>query len=986
MKKFKSSYVWAIAVWVVLAFVAVITLPNTTQLIKEKGQITLPSKSESSKANRLAKEVSGGKSGTDVTLVYHNDQGLTADQQDQIANKAKELKNDKSEYGIKSVTSAADGESVKSQVLSKNKQTELIVLTVSNKGSLINRAEKIQTNSKISGVKTYITGSDLLTDEFSQITEKGIQKTELIAAIFIFIVLILVFKSPIVPIISLLNVGVALVVSLGLIMNLAKYANLPLSDFTQVFLVVVLFGIGTDYNILLYDKFKEELIKGQDRHSAARNAQKSAGKTMLYSGSSVLIGFAVLILAQFSFYRSAFGVSIGVFILLAVLLSLNMFFMHWLGKRMFWPSKNFNKATTSKLWFGLSKTAIRRPFIALGLIGIFGGIFALNGYGTLNFNTADEIPDSNSKKQGYLIVQKDFSKGTASPTTLYIKSDKKLTNQADLATLDKLTDYLKKEKGIKQVMSVTQPTGKRIKALYLNKQLKTLTSGLTQSDKGLSTINSGLNSASSQISSANVQEQLQSVNTLAEGTEELQSGMSQLGSGIQQYVQGVQSLNSGLGTLSSGANTLSGGLSQTAQGSNELQEQYSQVNQQVQKLSSLQSQLSELSELTGSQSINTISNKLTEATSISNSINSGISSLNSAIGQINSSTPELTSGISEASSGSQELVSSGSELTNSTSTLLSGTQSVNSGVQELNQQLQSLGSQVTQLSSGLSSASTGINQVQDGLTSIKDYLHNLKDSYMGNEFYIPKSSLNNSSLKESYDAYFSKNHKIGTLSVILKDDPSSSKAMKTIQRLENDTKARLKGTSLENSQIAYGGETSQNDDLKELANSDFSRTAIIMLIGIGLALILVTRSIMQPLIILLTLIITYVTSMGITKWISGTFLGDDMLTWNTPFFTFIMLVALGVDYSIFLMMRYREELKNGNPATESILNAAKIIGTVVLSAVIILGGTFAALIPSGVTTLIQVAIGVITGLIILLLILPMTISAYIKNTYSDNSK
>ncbi|WP_334351466.1 MMPL family transporter [Companilactobacillus sp. HBUAS56257] len=965
MKKFKSSYVWAIVVWIILAFVAVITLPNTTQLIKEKGQITLPSKSESSKANKLAKEVSGGKSGTDVTLVYHNNQGLTTDQQYLIADKAKELKNDKSEYGIKSVTSAADSESVKSQVLSKNKKTELIVLTVSNKGSLINRAEKIQTNSKINGVKTYITGSDLLTDEFSQITEKGIQKTELIAAIFIFIVLILVFKSPIVPIISLLNVGVALVVSLGLIMNLAKYASLPLSDFTQVFLVVVLFGIGTDYNILLYDKFKEELIKGLDKHSAARSAQKSAGKTMLYSGSSVLIGFAVLILAQFSFYRSAFGVSIGVFILLAVLLSLNMFFMHWLGKKMFWPSKNFNKATTSKLWFGLSKTAIQRPFIALGLIGIFGGMFALNGYGTLNFNTADEIPDSNSKKQGYLIVQKDFSKGTASPTTLYIKSDKKLTNQADLATLDKLTDYLKKEKGIKQVMSVTQPTGKRIKALYLNKQLKTLTNGLTQSNKGLSTINSGLNSASSQISSANVQKQLQSVNTLAEGTEELQSGMSQLGSG---------------------ANTLSNGLSQTAQGSNELQEQYSQVNQQVQKLSSLQSQLSELSELTGSQSITNISNKLIEAASISNSINSGISSLNSAIGQINSSTPELTSGISETSSGSQELVSSGSELTSSASTLLSGTQSVNSGVQELNQQLQSLGSQVTQLSSGLSSASTGITQVKDGLTSIKDYLNNLKDSYMGNEFYIPKSSLNDSSLKESYDTYFSKNHKIATLSVILKDDPSSSKAMKTIQRLESDTKARLKGTSLESSQVAYGGETSQNADLKELANSDFSRTAIIMLIGIGLALILVTRSIMQPLIILLTLIITYVTSMGITKWISGTFLGDDMLTWNTPFFTFIMLVALEVDYSIFLMMRYREELNNGNSATESILNAAKIIGAVVLSAVIILGGTFAALIPSGVTTLIQVAIGVITGLIILLLILPMTISAYIKNTYGDNNK
>lgn len=107
----------------------------------------------------------------------------------------------------------------------------------------------------------------------------------------------------------------------------------------------------------------------------------------------------------------------------------------------------------------------------------------------------------------------------------------------------------------------------------------------------------------------------------------------------------------------------------------------------------------------------------------------------------------------------------------------------------------------------------------------------------------------------------------------------------------------------------------------------------------------------------------------------------DMLTWNTPFFSFIMLIALGVDYSIFLMMRYRDDASAIPDVRRRILHAATIIGTVVISAAIILGGTFAALIPSNVLTLIQVATAVIVGLIILVITLPIIMSAMIKWTY-----
>ncbi|MNI85392.1 putative membrane protein YdgH [compost metagenome] len=91
-----------------------------------------------------------------------------------------------------------------------------------------------------------------------------------------------------------------------------------------------------------------------------------------------------------------------------------------------------------------------------------------------------------------------------------------------------------------------------------------------------------------------------------------------------------------------------------------------------------------------------------------------------------------------------------------------------------------------------------------------------------------------------------------------------------------------------------------------------------------------------------------------------------------------MILALGVDYSIFVMMRYNE--LEGEPS-ERIIRASRDIGGVILSAALILGGTFAALIPSGVLTLIQVAAVVIIGLVLLSLIaMPVLLPALIGLT------
>lgn len=98
---------------------------------------------------------------------------------------------------------------------------------------------------------------------------------------------------------------------------------------------------------------------------------------------------------------------------------------------------------------------------------------------------------------------------------------------------------------------------------------------------------------------------------------------------------------------------------------------------------------------------------------------------------------------------------------------------------------------------------------------------------------------------------------------------------------------------------------------------------MIMLAGIALVLIWITRSFWQPVFIIASLLLAYGASMGLTH-----VLGTDQLGWNVPFFSFIMIIGLGVDYSIFMMMRYRED---GGHAVNAIVDAARYIGGVVIS-------------------------------------------------------
>ncbi|MDG4988375.1 MMPL family transporter [Lactobacillus johnsonii] len=1197
--KLLKNHLGALIAWIAILLIAVFSLPNVDALTRQHSEISLPKDVQSSIATNIESKWGHGQDNTYVVgVVFNKKHGkLTSSDKEKIDNTIRFLKDNKKKLGIKSMMTPNDNYATKAQLISKDKTTEIVQLNIANDHSTVSNVNKTLTKAvKTPGVRTYVTGVRILEDDFSASVQDGIKKTELITIFFIFIVLVIVFKSPIVPIISLLTVGVSFITSFSIVTNLVEKFNFPFSNFTQVFMVIVLFGIGTDYNILLYDKFKENLSKGMSNYEATNDALRKAGKTILYSGSSILIGFSALGLANFSIYRSAVGVAVGVAVLLVVLLTLNPFFMAVLGKKLFWPVKKFEGESNSKLWHALSKGSLTHPIIYLVVMAVAVLPFALFYSNNLNYDDADEISNSTPSKAGLLVLQDHFSIGTPEYSTLYIQSKDKLDNEKSLKEIDQIVKKIQADPDVKFASSVTEPNGKSIKRLYVDNQLGTVNSGVNTARNGLGTLSNG----SKQITNGAVQLQ-NGANQLSNGTGRLQAGANQLASGTTRLQNGAEALRSGTMRLATGAGRLESGTLNLQQGAvqlengtiklangaaslqsgtqslqngtqalvnglntmsaqlsgqmnsatkaqlDALQKGLPQINNGIQQLnqalgqssssvdtaglkanltdvgtqaktigdnltqagntlkglqssgaglsdsekaeltqayaqamdsaklndqqkqamsaafsqilgkvesastqktqnltSSLQSvagniqaageadkklgesannvgnTLQTLQGLMGQvdnlkQQVNTLATAsntaLPGATTALNQLSSGLTQVQGAVAQgaagasrLNDGAARLNSGAGQLASGLQAGVAGSSQLANGAGQLNTGLQSGLNGTNQLANGIGQLNSGAGQLSSGIGQLNggakqlangagqiasnnpkitAGIDKVNNGLGAGQEYLTGLADSAAGKTFYIPANMIHSSSFKPALDNYMSSDLKSTKIIIILKMNPASTEGAKKAHEISNMVKKSVKGTSLAGSTVAMGGQSEKIYDTQETASSDFLRTAIIMLVGIGIALIFVTRSVLQPMFILGTLVIAYLTSLSINQWIVKAVLGRSLLAWNTPFFSFIMIVALGVDYSIFLMMRYRElgEVNPGWSTSQRMLEACDIIGTVVISAAIILGGTFAALIPSGVPTLIEVALCVDIGLLLLVFLLPINMSAAMKITY-----
>lgn len=1027
---------WAIlVVWVVLAAVLTVFLPDLNAIINDRGNVMLDSGYPSQQAQKLMNNLSmtKGKSGI---LVFTDKNKLSAADKENISAGLQKLKDNKEALGITGVVDIFDTPKAESQLVSKDGTTMLVQFTYEKNGRDIKaiRAE-LEAQVKDITVTHYITGDEFISNDYVSQIMQGVEKSALLTVAFILIVLILMFRSVVTPLISLASVGISYLVSIGIVGQLVDKLGFPISTLTQMFIILILFGVGTDYNILLFNRFKEEMQKHDSIDDAIAATYRTAGKTVLFSAATVFIAFLSLQFVKFGVYRSAVAVAIGIAVLIAVLFTITPAVFKILGKRLFWPSKSVTGHKQSRVWEKVTSLSVKRPYLALIVIALAILPVILVGSYKLTFDNLKDMGNSTAPSVvGFNTVADHFGKGKIMPVTVVIKSDKAMDNNGDLTLIDSLTERLRKLDGVSSVSGPTQPEGKEIADFYTDSQTKQVSTGLTGASGGIRKISDGLTTMHDKLAAPDFSQ----VDELATGTATIQKGMQSITAALKQIQAGMDSGAAGskqiadnIGVISTNLNTISDtlnnkllpgykglktGMDQWAGGYVTMEQNLAQLTQMAQGIQATAEMLNSSSDptaqgvyttLIGTQqapgllpqlvgALNGLDGGLKTANDVyTNQFSPNFTGLNNGLEQISGGLPAmvgglsdlqkgadgLSSGLSQASGGQAQIAENMQKMTEALKKIADGQAALASG-------LDSMGSSLTQLKDGIGASRDGLNQVSSGLDQANTFLSQLESV---KSFYIPKEALKNSDVQKAFDAFMSKDRKTAEITVTLESDPYSDEAVHTVDSINNLLSTSLKDTSLSNAQVLAGGQSSVTNDLKKVATSDMTTTQIVVLAAVFILLIIVIKSFWIPVYIAGSIMVTYYSTIALTNLITRSILHTSELAWNVPFFAFLVIVTLGVDYSIFLMTRFREY--RGSTPHEAIIRASANIGSVVISAAIILAGTFATIIPAGINTLVELAIAVCLGILMLSIVfLPFVIPSFISiqdwlnRRYGFNSK
>nr|WP_263327576.1 MMPL family transporter [Neobacillus sp. Marseille-Q6967] len=1023
---------WFILItWVAIIACLFMLAPNMEKLVREKGQINVPDGYSSTIAEDILSDVQSDENmGNDLqtALVFHSEKKLTANNFAEAEKAVNELEKNQKKLGITSILSHFNQEELKDQLISEDGTTILVSVNVTANG----REGKEITKDLYEAIDNielvhYYTGSWMIGEDLVSNSQEGLKKTEGITVAFILVVLLLVFRSAIAPIIPLVTVGFSYLAAQSIVAILVDKVDFPLSTFTQIFLVAILFGIGTDYCILLLSRFKEELAKNDSVTEAIILTYRNAGRTVFFSGLAVMIGFASIGFSKFVLYQSASAVAIGVAILLMALFTLVPFFMAVLGKKLFWPSKGKLEHGESKFWGFVGKFALARPLIALVTVACIS-VPALFTYdGDLSFNSLEEIGDEFPSIKGFDLIAEAFGPGESMPTQVVIRNDDELNTSEYIALTEQISQELAKIEDVDAVRSVTRPTGETIDELYISGQVKSLEDGLGQGNDGIKQISDGLSEAGSQLE-ANIpkmEDATDGIRQLIDGTNDLKSGvgtiqqnLAKIEGGLEQGAAGTAQVREGLEVIKAksaevlaGSKQLLQGYQQAADGLAELDSNYQKVAQglvsvnqtliktneyfanlendipAVQQNQNYQALKMTIQGTADTPGLQTITGQLAGSL---DQLNQGLKGAHAGIQYANSKYAEviagqealiggmegLISGLKGIETGLYQLENGQGQIIQGLPKVSTGLTGVNDGQQQLLDGFKDLGGQLTQLTDGLTQGVDGLNQVSDGLESAQEYLTDVAEQKQTG-FYIPQEVLNGKDFEQVLDTYMSDERKVMNIDVVFNKNPYSNEALDRVPEIKEAVNRVVKDTKLENAEVAVGGVSSMHHDLDTISQEDYSRTVVLMLIGISMILIILFRSFIMPLYLIGSLILTYYTSMALSEIIFVNILGYTGISWAVPFFAFVILIALGIDYSIFLMDRFNEY--KHMPVQQAILISIKKMGTVIISAAVILGGTFAAMMPAGVLSLLQIATILLIGLsLYALVILPLFVPVMVK--------
>lgn len=445
-----------IATWVVAAIAVILFAPSLDDYTTGNQQTFLPSSFESSEAQAVGNQYFPSLSGATGSLVVVRADAAPlspADQQTAL-NLATSLQNS-AIPGVVSVQGSpaslsADGKAAALQVVFDGQPGDD---RVNDAVPVIRGDAEQQLNG--TGLVSGLTGNAAIQVDTTAAYDNADKVITIATVIVILALLGLIFRSPVIAVLPVLVIGVVLSVVTGLTAVLADLFDFQVSTSLHSILVVVLFGVGTDYIVFLLFRYRERL-RQQAAAGSTTDTHREAlvfstdivGRVVASSALTVIVAFAALLLAKLgSLTTLAPGLIAAVAVMLVTALTLIPAVFTVLGRHLFWPLGPGHDSPHTP--FASIGTAIgRRPAvfaIAVGVVLIALASFA-SGYKS-TYNTLGELPSDTPSQQAFDTLDQSFPAGALSPTQVYVVAPGPL----DPASLTPLVTALTQVPGVSSV-------------------------------------------------------------------------------------------------------------------------------------------------------------------------------------------------------------------------------------------------------------------------------------------------------------------------------------------------------------------------------------------------------------------------------------------------------------------------------------------------------------------------------------------------------
>jgi putative drug exporter of the RND superfamily len=415
----RGRHPWiVIAAWVVAAGLLSMgpTLQSVTTNDASKG---LSDKLESKRADALQQAHFTDAKGTPIIVVYSSDAPLGAEQKTAVEAGKDWLLGGEEPVNSASVQYSEDGKGA------------LVFASLDGSPGAEEFRESVQTirdnfGDTVEGMEVRVTGpGGLITDVFKIFLNADI-KLLIGTVILVLVLLLVIYRSPVLPFVPLVAVGFGYFVAGGLLALLANAFDTTLSGQATSLMVVLLFGAGTDYGLLLISRYREELRRESDARVALATALGETWEAIAASGLTVTLAVLTLLFAQYGDYRSFAPVlGLGVFVTLIAGLTLMPALLALLGRRAFWPRvPRQGDATTHRVWERVAERVAAMPRRAAGAVALFLAVLALGCvFYSPRFSFTEDFLTSMPSSEGYTLLEKHFPKGALAPTTVLIKAE-----------------------------------------------------------------------------------------------------------------------------------------------------------------------------------------------------------------------------------------------------------------------------------------------------------------------------------------------------------------------------------------------------------------------------------------------------------------------------------------------------------------------------------------------------------------------------------